>query len=110
MTIFEKLIQIYEKYHVCPNCLGRMFALLGTHTTNWERGTALLLSLTLEQHHNYLSGETEDRERAINSLKSLAERSNFKPAQKVLEREGFKYSQDSLKDPCFLCQNIFKKH
>ena len=109
MNIFDKVLDIYKKYYICPYCLGRMFALLGTSTTNHERGTSLLLSLTLEYHRKYLSGEKDNEEETLSVLKLLAEKAHFIPAQKVLKTEGIEYSKENVSSPCYLCQEIFGK-
>jgi len=109
MNIFDKVLDIYQKYYICPYCLGRLFALLGTHTTNLERGTSLLLSMTLENHREYLSGKEERVKGAVYVLKILAEKARFIPAQKVLKTEGIEYSKGIVSNSCYLCQDIFGK-
>lgn len=106
MSIFEKIIDIYRKYHICVHCLGRMFSLLGTSTTNQERGNSLLLSMTMEYHRNYLNQDQETKN-SIENLKILAENASFLPAQKVLENEGLT-SKNVLKSKiCHLCHDVF---
>ena len=106
MSIFDKVLEIYDKYYICSHCLGRMFSLLGTSTTNQERGIAILLSITMENHRIYLSNVPETKKSILN-LKLLAENANFLPAQNVLVNEGLNYNKgDSIKS-CFLCNNIF---
>ncbi|MFX1314386.1 MAG: tRNA pseudouridine(54/55) synthase Pus10 [Promethearchaeota archaeon] len=105
--IFHKVIDVYSKYYICIHCLGRMFSLLGTNTTNKKRGYSLLLTLTMENHHKYLSNNEEQHAEALKYLKILAENANFLPAQKVLENEGFKFSKNNAKQVCFLCHDIF---
>ncbi len=112
MTIFDKIIEIYKRYEnsnltLCHHCLGRMFSLLGTQTTNLERGVSLLLSITMENHRIYLSKETEFKNTAIKDLKILAENANFLPAQKVLENEGLTSTISQFDKTCELCGNIF---
>ena len=107
MSISDKILEIYQKYYICPYCLGRMFALLGTNTTNIERGNSLLLSLTLENHRNFLSNTNYNENNAILNLKILAENAKFLPAQKVLEKEGYEYSKIRLAKTCYLCHDIF---
>ena len=109
MSIFSKTIEIYKEYYICPNCLGRMFALLGTHTTNLERGNSLLLALTLKYHQKYLSSDNESQKEALNYLKTLAENARFIPSRKVLENEGIVYSNQNDEPQCYLCQGIFSK-
>jgi tRNA pseudouridine synthase 10 len=84
-----------------------MFSLLGTNTTNYERGKSLLLSLTMESHRNYLSGDLEIRKNAISNLKILAIKGNYVPAQKVLQKEGIQDKFEELSPTCHLCYNIF---
>jgi tRNA pseudouridine synthase 10 len=107
MSILGKVLDIYQKYYICPYCLGRMWALLGTNTTNIDRGNSLLLSLTLENHKIFLSSEKSNESEGLNSLKILAEKAQFIPAQKVLDNEGIEYSNPDTTILCFLCQNIF---
>ncbi len=112
MTIFDKVIEIYNRYEnsnltLCHHCLGRMFSLLGTQTSNLERGVSLLLSITMENHRIYLSKETEFKNDAIKNLKILAENANFLPAQKVLENEGLTSMMSQFDTTCELCGNIF---
>jgi tRNA pseudouridine synthase 10 len=83
-----------------------MFALLGTDTTNFERGNSLLLSLTLENHRILFSNKN-NKNNAIENLKILADNAKFLPAQKVLEKEGFEYDPIDSTKGCYLCQNIF---
>ena len=108
MKIVEKALRIYDDFVLCERCLGRMFSLLGTHTTNLDRGRALLLSMTLENHGQYLSGDVQMRTEARALLTKLAERAKFIPAQEVLKREGFDYSEKILEEPCHLCQGLFE--
>ena len=92
MSIFEKVLEIYHEFYICFHCLGRMFSLLGTDTTNFDRGKSLLLAMTMENHRAYLS-KHENHEDAIANLKTLAEKAIFNPAQSVLEREGIEYDK-----------------
>ncbi|MFX1256583.1 MAG: tRNA pseudouridine(54/55) synthase Pus10 [Promethearchaeota archaeon] len=105
--IFDKVLEIYRKYYICSHCLGRMFSLLGTNTTNLERGTSLLISITMENHGKYLSENKDYEKEAIKNLKILAENANFLPAQKVLEKEGIEFFNLNSNKMCYLCHNIF---
>ena len=107
--IFDIVLKIYSRYYICVHCLGRMFSLLASNTTNQERGKSLLLSLTMELHKNFLSHNKEEQEIALVNLKILAEKANFVPAQKVLINEGIKYSELIPNQTCYLCQGIFLK-
>ncbi len=105
--IFDKVLEIYQKYYICVHCLGRMFSLLGTNTTNSERGNSLLLSITMENHRNYLSGNKDNQNKSIDNLKLLANNANFIPAQKVLENEGLSDVKNNSNQTCYLCHNLF---
>ena len=104
--IFSKIIDIYEKYYLCIHCLGRMFSLLGTSTTNYERGNSLLLALTMENHRNYLYGNKSDQESALVNLKKIAENIKYLPAQNVLKNEGIDHKKNNS-NICYLCHGIF---
>ena len=105
--IFHKVFEIYSKYYICLHCVGRMFSLLGTSTTNKKRGYSLLLSLTMENHHKYLSNNDDQQAEALKYLKILAKNAHFFPAQKVLENEGLEYHKKHLNQACYLCHDIF---
>ncbi|MBN1801494.1 MAG: tRNA pseudouridine(54/55) synthase Pus10 [Candidatus Lokiarchaeota archaeon] len=108
MSILNKVLNILDEHYLCLHCLGRMFALLGTHTTNDERGSSLLLTLTLENHATYLSKDKESAQIAIKNLNLLANNARFEPARKVLEQEGFSTFSNNNEENCFLCRNIFE--
>ncbi len=107
MNISSKVIEIYRKYYICPHCLGRCFALLGTATTNIERGNSLLLSITMENHDLYLSRKKDKEEVALVNLRILAENARFIPAKKVLENEGIEYTLCNEIKECYLCNDIY---
>ena len=106
MDIFDKVLEIYQEYYICPHCLGRMFSLLGTNTTNYDRGISLLLAITMENHRAYLA-RNGDHESAIVKLRTLAEKALYMPAQSVLKKEGFEYNKVSILEKCYLCEDIF---
>ncbi len=106
MTIFEKVLEIYQEYYICLHCLGRMFSLLGTDTTNYDRGKSLLLTMAMENHRVYLSRH-ENHEEAIANLKILSEKAMFAPAQSVLNREGIECNTLIISEKCHLCEDIF---
>ncbi len=107
MTIFEKVLEIYQKYYICTHCLGRMFSLLATETTNYDRGSSILLTITMENHRKYLSSNNNDDKDAILVLKLIAENANFSPAKQVLVNEGIDFRVNNTTQKCFLCENIF---
>ncbi len=104
MSIFKKTLELLENYRICPHCIGRLFSLLGTSTTNIERGKALLLSLTLENHRKYLSGEQEV---PVKNLNNIAINANFNPALEVLKKEGVSIKESNTEYSCYLCENLF---
>ena len=108
MTIFEKVIEIYRDKYICFHCLGRMFSLLGTDTTNKERGNSLLLAITMDNHRAYLS-QQDNHAIASQILKLLAEKAKYTPAQSVLEKEGIEYKKPDFTEKCYLCNNIFSE-
>ncbi|TFF87332.1 MAG: tRNA pseudouridine(54/55) synthase Pus10, partial [Promethearchaeota archaeon] len=108
MSIFDKVIEIYKDQFLCTSCLGRMFSLLGTNTTNKDRGDSLLLSLTMDFHQKLLSGEEIDREQAKQNLIILSEKARYLPAKLVLEKEGIKSIWKSEDHDCYICHNIFE--
>jgi len=105
--IFDKILQIYDKYYICSHCLGRMFSLLASQTTNQKRGESLLLSLTMENHRTFLSNNKQEQETSVVNLKLLAEKAKFLPAQSVLKNEGIEFKTATVDQPCYLCNNIF---
>jgi tRNA pseudouridine synthase 10 len=107
--IFDTVLKIYGKHYICAHCLGRMFSLLGSHTTNHERGNSLLLSLTMENHKNFLSRNNKQRKIALVNLKTLAEKVGYIPAQNVLKNEGMEFSPLNTSQVCYLCNDIFSK-
>jgi tRNA pseudouridine synthase 10 len=86
-----------------------MFSLLGSYTTNQERGNSLLLSLTMENHKGFLSNNSEQQKQSLFNLKILAEKANYIPAQEVLKNEGIKFSLLKSNQLCYLCQGVFSK-
>ena len=107
MKITEKVLEIYKDYSICPHCLGRMFSLLATNTTNFERGNSILLTVTMQLHKDYLSKDLNEYETIIVNLKNLAERAKYDPARNVLENEGLGFSNQYEEDKCYLCKDIF---
>jgi tRNA pseudouridine synthase 10 len=83
-----------------------MFSLLGTDTTNHDRGNSLLLAITMDKHRAYLS-QQDNRDNASQILKLLAENAKFTPAQSVLEKEGIEYNKPDFAEKCYLCNDIF---
>lgn len=108
MFIPEKVLEIYRKYYICIDCLGRMFSLLGTDTTNYERGKSLLLTLTMENHHHLLSSKVK-QDTYIDNLKLIAEKAYFGPAIEILKKEGLESISNPSTKGCYLCNDIFSQ-
>ena len=106
MSIFEKVLEIYEKYHICIHCLGRMFSLLATNTTNFERGYSLLLTLTMDNHQKSLSSDV-NHEIYTKNLRIIAEKAHFIPARQVLMKQGIDLAPILSSEKCYLCNDIF---
>ncbi len=106
MSIFEKVLEIYKKYHICIHCLGRMFSLLATNTTNFDRGYSLLLTLTMENHQKLLSSDV-NHEIYTKNLSLIAEQAHFIPARQVLMKQGIESAPISTSETCYLCDDIF---
>jgi len=83
-----------------------MFSLLGTDTTNHDRGNSLLLAITMDKHRAYLS-QRDNHDNACQILKLLAEKAKYGPAQSVLEKEGIEYDKPDSTEKCYLCDDIF---
>lgn len=48
----DTLIEIISNYSLCSECLGRQFALLGTHLSNKERARSMITTLMMLCDHN----------------------------------------------------------
>ena len=108
MNNIEKILDIYKQdNYVCPKCLGRLFAVLGTGLTNQERGVSLLLASTLESHRKILSREEEISINGLDELKILAEKANYSVAQNILSKKSVKFQKSDTFKECDLCQGIF---
>lgn len=102
MEIIDQAINILEEHKLCDNCLGRQFALLGTKTSNAERGRSIKMVLTLIGH-KYL---TSDKARGENLLRSLAVNGFFNPALETLRTIGLEVNEEGK---CEICDNVFLK-
>jgi len=107
MSLTDKVLEIYKEHSICPYCLGRMFSLLATNTTNIERGNSILLTITMQLHKKYLSKIGTDLDIVVANLKNLAERAKYLPARMVLKNEGLDFSTEHDEEKCYLCQDIF---
>ncbi|MHA1733477.1 MAG: tRNA pseudouridine(54/55) synthase Pus10 [Promethearchaeota archaeon] len=107
--MLEKVKRILAGNRLCDHCLGRQFSLLGTSTTNRDRGYALKLALTMEAHGSRLEkpGGAEAGV-ATRILTDLAVNGNFLPARRVLEKLG--ETVPEVGDfQCDLCGSLFRE-
>jgi len=80
----DKVAEILRVYPICDACLGRQFSLLGTQTTNTQRGYSLKLYLTMQMHLDAQELDENKKAQAIETLKVIAEKGNHPPAAEVL--------------------------
>jgi len=92
-SILNTAFKILKKYSLCDSCLGRQFALLGSHMTNEERGKAIKTLLFMR----IIRGEEIDEE-----LVKVLARSNFKPAIDYAIANSINFSVKR----CYLCEGI----
>ncbi|MHA1729048.1 MAG: tRNA pseudouridine(54/55) synthase Pus10 [Promethearchaeota archaeon] len=120
--ILDSVLEILNDYTLCPECLGRQFALLGTGLSNTQRAQSLLNVLVMKLHNTIKSStpqtgkfeEENSADYACKEMKIIAENANYTPAKKILDKFGIVYkdytddhSQDSF--ICSLCNNIFSR-
>jgi tRNA pseudouridine synthase 10 len=102
MEMISRALKLLQNYPLCDNCLGRQFALLGVGLENKARGMALKNALLMSSH---IAIENDnEREEAIQALRTLASKGNYEPAQKTLEKLGLPREEPSGK--CFICLNV----
>lgn len=101
-SLIEGLIQLLNEYPLCSHCLGRQFAQLAHGTTNYERGNAFKLILTIHAHSLV---NTPQKQKAIEIL-TVVSRSGFVIARSTLEMLG-----ETPPKPlrCYLCENLFTR-
>jgi tRNA pseudouridine synthase 10 len=110
----QKIGDILHQYPICDACLGRQFSMLGTQTTNQQRGYSLKLNLTMQKHLEVQDAEGDGREQAIEVLRDLAVKGHHLPAAQILPKISPE-DQDAMatfegeKFQCYLCDNIFSQ-
>jgi tRNA pseudouridine synthase 10 len=84
VSILEDASRAIIKYPLCDSCLGRQFGGLARGLTNKERGRALKLVLTMENHASMEAGDALGKE----VLRALSENGGFDPASSLLGKES----------------------
>ncbi|HMF32045.1 MAG TPA: tRNA pseudouridine(54/55) synthase Pus10 [Candidatus Lokiarchaeia archaeon] len=112
MELAQKISDILHQFPICDACLGRQFSMLGTQTTNHQRGYSLKLYLTMQKHVEVQETEGEEREQALQVLRELAENGHHLPAVQILpkispEDQAAVEKYAAEKFHCYLCDNIF---
>ena len=108
MNLLNMAQRLLKTNVLCDHCLGRQFALLGTGTSNKNRGYALKEHLLLEGS-KLLTNDSNERVKTKGQriLVILAENGRYHPSVATLAREGILVSMSTK--PCFLCGDIFQK-
>jgi tRNA pseudouridine synthase 10 len=101
-NITTKSIEILNSHHLCDNCLGRLFGMLGTEMTNEERGRSIRIILFMHAAKLIKNQELKEATKIINSIISGCD---FSPAKKLAEKEGLNIKISA--DKCHICDNIF---
>ncbi|MHA2408100.1 MAG: tRNA pseudouridine(54/55) synthase Pus10 [Candidatus Ranarchaeia archaeon] len=104
MTNAKIVNKLLKERVLCNHCLGRQFALLGTGTTNFERGKSLKMATMLEAHEK-LKKSTLKGKQARKILELLATNGQFIPAQEILKKLDSTVSFEPKE--CDLCHNLF---
>lgn len=89
--------EMLDRHTLCNQCLGRLFAWLGTGTTNEDRGHSIKLTLCMIADGQIRSG---DRESGQRSIVILAGNGMFAPAQTIAAQHSINYVTRS---GCHLC-------
>ncbi|OLS12898.1 MAG: hypothetical protein RBG13Loki_3475 [Promethearchaeota archaeon CR_4] len=110
----DKVTEILRAYPICDSCLGRQFSLLGTQTTNAQRGYSLKLYLTMQMHLEAQDLDESKKTQAIETLKVISEKGNHLPAMEVLRKilpdaKLHEEPAEGQKFKCYLCDNIFSQ-
>ncbi len=128
-NILNTVKEIIQTYKVCPECLGRQFALLGTNLTNSIRAFTFLNFIFMQTHYEISlqdqSGDDEKSEKLYDLLKKVAVNGNHAPSTKFLIQKGiingYPIQKETINENpaqngintenfvCSLCNNIFLK-
>ena len=109
----SKVSEILQEYDICDACLGRQFSMLGTQTTNQQRGYALKLALTMQMHLEGQNLKVRLEDRHSTRLKTLHSIAISNPqgrcSAKLSAIEGGADSPSNESFQCYLCDNIFSQ-
>lgn len=110
----NKVAEILRAYPICDPCLGRQLSLLGTQTTNVQRGYSLKLYLTMQLHLESQDLDDIKKSQAIETLKIIAHHGNFPPAKELVNKlvpDALTTMDQSVSDnfKCYLCDNLFSQ-
>jgi tRNA pseudouridine synthase 10 len=112
-SILNAVKEIIQTYKVCPECLGRQFALLGTNLTNSLRAFTFLNFIFMQTHSEIAiqdqSGDIEKTEKLYELLKKVALNGKHIPSMKYLIQKEIIEENLSENFICSLCNNIFLK-
>jgi tRNA pseudouridine synthase 10 len=86
-----------NQHPLCDRCLGRLFAWLGTETSNEDRGHSIKLTLCMNADDQLKSGYKESGE---HSIAILAGNGMFPPARAIAAQNSIEYI---VSDSCHLC-------
>ncbi len=92
-------LNILKNNVLCTHCLGRQLALIGSGTTNYERGSAVIISTIM----NHL---LEDEEKAIKSSKIFSKTKHSYAIETYKKLTGEELTPT---EKCRLCEGIFDK-
>ncbi len=97
----ELMLALLKKHTLCTHCLGRQFALIGSGASNYERGSALIMSRIMDEI-------VSDNPRT--EVLTLLAKTGHPFALGSLTRLGVSDSEDKeLQPACEICNNIFDK-
>ncbi|MFW9907547.1 MAG: tRNA pseudouridine(54/55) synthase Pus10 [Candidatus Thorarchaeota archaeon] len=96
-SMLETAQKMLIQHALCDRCLGRLFAWLGTGTSNEARGYSIKLTLCMIADDELKSGNKESGERAI---AILAGNGMFAPAKTIATKNSIEFEG---RDNCHLC-------
>ncbi len=107
-SILTTAKRMISEYHLCTECFGRQFSLLGTGLSNTDRANSILNTLLLELNKqlNESQGNEENFTQILEQIKEIAIHTDYKPAKLVSQKYDSKW-QDPSEFSCYLCNNLF---
>ncbi|MBD3351738.1 MAG: tRNA pseudouridine(54/55) synthase Pus10 [Candidatus Lokiarchaeota archaeon] len=105
---------IVRLYPICPECLGRQFALLGTNMANSERAESLLNTIIMQIHNDYYNMnqavdqvENQDVSKELALLTKIAENTTSTVVKPLLRKLSNSYTESKAEFHCAICNNVF---